>query len=135
MAIGEGHPHLVFDLEHEAGPVEIWTDPVTIREMLAHDPARYSQVPPPNYKIRGPGWSPPSSNRDEVIMPVVFEPKDARCRVTIWDLLAEGGPAEVVFHGTDARDAMARSPQQYVAELPKDTKPGPRVGLNRIVRA
>jgi hypothetical protein len=56
-------------------------------------------------------------------------------RAVLWDMLAEGGPAQVVLHGSDARDALARSPDRYARELPAGTKPGPRVGPNRIIRS
>jgi hypothetical protein len=55
-------------------------------------------------------------------------------RVIVWDLEHEsGGPAEILMHGVDAAETLARDPARYARQLPAGTKPGPRSGLNRIV--
>ena len=121
MAVGEGHPHLVFDLEHEAGVAEIWSDPVTIREYVEHGRGRYSQTPPPGTKIRGPGWPAPSSNREGV----AIVPSDliARDRVIVFDLLGDpDGVTAITMHATDVVHAVLADPKRWSRELPKGAK-------------
>ena len=103
MAIDETHPNLIFDLEAATGPVEIWSDGLSIREMIAHGRGRYSQTPPPGTKIRGPGWSPPSSNREGV----AIVPTDllARDRVIVFDLLGDSDRSHRDYHALSRRGA------------------------------
>jgi hypothetical protein len=51
----------------------------------------------------------------------------------IFDLRHPSGPAEVMMHGIDALDAVARDPKRYMRWLPALTKLGPKQGVNRIV--
>jgi hypothetical protein len=55
-------------------------------------------------------------------------------RTVVWDLQHEsGGPAEILMHGVDASETLARGRGRYVRVLPAGMKPGPRSGTNRIV--
>jgi hypothetical protein len=118
----------------ETGVVEFLSDEHSIREMSERNPARFSATPPPGHKPRGAGYTPPGFGAGAVGLPVV-KSTDGRGRVVVFDLLDPSGPAEVLLHGIDARDALARSPRQYVAVLPLGVRAGPKCGRNRIVLA
>jgi hypothetical protein len=71
----------------------------------------------------------------EHLYPVAWAPVPAFPEIppaTIWDMSANGGPAEVLTNAEMADEMISRWPHRYVHNLPLGVRPGQKSGHNRI---